>query len=114
MKIVTNSHGYDGWLIENNSDLLEYVSYIEPLLIKGIKKLIRGNIPPERWDHINYEDEFTATLKHGLANIELYGGNPIYEICKLHNQKIANFIKHLDDGKRIFINHRGGYCFYED
>lgn len=116
IKTHGNAYGleYEGWLIEDEKDIIEYFAMIEPNFRKGVQALLKTHVSPDRWDHLARADSFGNLLIHAINKCNISGGSILLTLGTALDQKIAMFKKYIILGKKIIVNDLGGFCFLED
>ena len=116
MKSALISNEYSGnvskfILLESIEDLTEYSEYIQGKLDKTIKRLLKSNIPKEKWDHhLNIDNRGDVIFSGALMLAKIRETSPVLESPKMALEMVNNMRKLIMGGDKVIINKNGGYC----
>ncbi len=101
-------------LLENIDDVLEYADDLCHSVEEGAQRMIKSNLPPERFDHLCATDKVGNLIRGAVMKTQITGGASILELGHQANDKIQRMINCSLDGEQIMLNSMGGYCFLTD
>ncbi len=101
-------------LLENIDDVLDYASDLADSAELAAERMIKSNLPPERFDHLCATDKVGGLIYAAVMKTQILGGSSILEIGHHATDKIRRMIKCSLDGEQIMLNKVGGYCFLTD
>lgn len=101
-------------LLQNIDDVLEYADDLCASAEEGAERMIKSNLPPERFDHLCATDKVGNLIRAAVMKTQVLGGSSILEIGHHANNKIQRMINHSLAGEQLMLNNMGGYCFLKD
>ncbi len=101
-------------LLENIDDVLEYAEHHCSDVETAAARMIKSNLPPERFDHLASSDSIGQLIAGAVYKTQMNGGSSILEIGVMADEKILRMMKWSLEGEKIMLNHVGGYCFLNE
>lgn len=101
-------------LLEDINDVLDYAEHLYGDVEIAAERMIKSDLPPERFDHLVANDRVGAMIGGAAYKANILGGAAIQEVCHMANDKITSMSKFALKGEQIMVNKNGGYCFLDE
>ncbi len=108
---TNHSSEFKGILLEDFTDLRDYIQFANKEIELGIRSVLKSPEPVSRWDHLcPYPSTFAALFKLSVMDCELNGGNPLLNLDKWTKRKYEGMFDSIQEGYCIIVNKVGGWC----
>lgn len=98
-------------LLEDVDDVLEYAVDLADSTETAATRMIKSNLPPERFDHLASNDKIGGQIAAAAQLTFIRGGSAIAELGIMAHDKIQRFMNYVLKGEQIMLNKNGGFCF---
>lgn len=100
--------------IDDIKDLPIYFDMVREGVEDCVHKVIKSQVPIERWDHFSFNDHKDSIFNQAVAECQISGGNPLYKLEPAIQRKYINFVDVIQKYGAVCINSVGGFCGYDD
>lgn len=101
------------FIVGNDNDLKEYLDMLKKKVDITISRCIKENTT--YWEnHQQDHNEADTLLVMAYKLCQIKGGNPLFTVPELLEQKIEIYLREITKGNTLLINMKGGHCLLDD